>query len=453
MTKAAILDSPVTHLVHAKEERGGRSIVNTVFNKFGIVVVNAVTGVLTARLLRPEGRGDLAAMILWPTLLTSITTLGIPTALIFLLRRGGSSKAENVTTALLMILILSSSAAVVGIFLLPVWLGREYSFPVIRAAQEFLMFTPVLSLTQAARVVLEAHGRFSLSNKLLLLSPTITLAGLLYLTVAHRLTTITAAEAYMFGAIPALVVGLLWIWPLVGPKLRVSFGAAKSLLHYGMRSFGVDLLGTLSLQFDQLLVITLLPPAAMGAYGVMLSLSRMFNLFQASVVVVLFPKATGQHIERVVELTEQSARISTLVTALCCAFVSAFGFTFLRVLYGRDYASSASTLRILLLEVTLSGAVFILAQAFMAIGRPGIVSLLQAIGLGTSIPLMLYFIPKMGIKGAALALLFSTMTRFLLVFLGFRFVLKTRFPSLLPRRSDWLFVLYSLPGLRRRETC
>ena len=174
----------------------------------------------------------------------------------------------------------------------------------------------------------------------------------------------------------------------------------------------------------------------MGSYGVVLSLSRMFNLFQASVVMVLFPKAAGQTADRVLELTEQAARISTAITALCCLSVSLVGSLTLRLLYGGAYAGNSGTLRLLLIEVTVSGAVYVLAQAFMALGHPGVVTILQGIGLSLSVPLMLWLVPRFGIQGAALALLLSTIARFLFVYLGFRFILHLRTPRLLPQISD-----------------
>ena len=241
----------------------------------------------------------------------------------------------------------------------------------------------------------------------------------------------------MAGVIPSLIVTLACIAPLVGRHLRVSLGAARALLSYGFRSYGVDLLGTLSLQVDQVLVIALLPPAAMGTYGVMLSLSRMFNLFQSSVVMVLFPKATGQSPARILELSERSARISTCITATCCTVAGIFGVVMLRILYGSSYAGDTRCLRLLLVEVTVSGCVFILAQAFMAMGHPGAVTVLQGIGLALSLPLMLWLVPIMGIDGAALALLLSTLARFGFVCLGFRFILGARLPRLLPDADDW----------------
>jgi O-antigen/teichoic acid export membrane protein len=120
----------------------------------------------------------------------------------------------------------------------------------------------------------------------------------------------------------------------------------------------------------------------------------------------------------------------------------------LRILYGAEYTSSIVSLRLLLVEVTLSGCVFVLAQAFMALGRPGTVTLLQAVGLSISIPIMLLLVPRWGISGAALALLVSTCARFILVMLSFRLILKVPAPSLIPQKEDFSILLGALLRLK-----
>ncbi len=106
----------------------------------------------------------------------------------------------------------------------------------------------------------------------------------------------------------------------------------------------------------------------------------------------------------------------------------------------------------LLVEVTLSGCVFILAQAFMALGRPGVVTILQGIGLFLTVPLMLALVPHYGVMGAAVSLLISTIARLLFVFLGFRVFLNVRLPALLPEKQDLdaLWGLVFKPILARR---
>jgi O-antigen/teichoic acid export membrane protein len=430
----------LTQIPQAKEapaQRGGRAVVQSIFIKLGITLLNAGTGIITARLLMPLGRGELAAMILPPTLLSFITTLGIPSSIIYVLRQKKRDPAECITTGLSMTLLISSISTLAGIFLLPFWLGRQYSSAVIHAGQWYLATTPIMALGMTGRAILEAKGQFSKSNQLLLLTPGVTLAGLLALFATHRLTPFTAAACYTVGAIPALFLMLAWVFPFMASAIRFHVKAVRELLGYGLRSFWIDLLGTMALQVDQVLVINMLSPSAMGLYGVMLSLSRMFNLFQLSVVMVLFPKAAGQPTETVIELAESSARLSTMVTGACCAIAAMFGPTLLRLLYGAEYAADARSLRLLLLEVTISGAVLILAQAFMALGHPGVVAILQGIGLSVTIPMMLWLVPRLGVQGAAISLLVSTLARFVLVYLGFRFILKVRTPQLWPRIGDF----------------
>jgi len=439
MTRVETLTIPsqIPHRAELPVQRGGRAVVQSIIIKFGITLLNASTGVLTARMLMPHGRGELAAMILPPTLLSFVTTLGIPSSIIYVVRKINSDIDKTIATGLWMTLLISSISTLAGIFLLPLWLGRQYSPAVIHWGQWYLSTTPIMALGMTGRAILEAKGQFSRSNLLLLFTPGVTFTGLLLLFAAHRLTPFSAAACYTVGAIPALFLMLLWVFPFMGSRVHFGVVAARQLLGYGLRSFWIDLLGTMALQVDQVLVINLLSPSAMGLYGVILSLSRMFNLFQLSVVMVLFPKAAGRPTETVIELAEGAARMSTIITGLCCGIAAIFGPVVLRLLYGAEYAADARSLRLLLLEVTISGAVFILSQAFMALGHPGVVAILQGIGLSVTIPTMLWLVPKLGVEGAAISLLVSTVCRFVLVYLGFRFILKVRTPQLMPRVGDF----------------
>ena len=62
--------------------------------------------------------------------------------------------------------------------------------------------------------------------------------------------------------------------------------------------------------------------------------------------------------------------------------------------------------------------------------------MLQLTGLLLSIPLMMVLVPRLGIVGAALALLLSTTTRFAMAVMSFPLVLKVPSPAVLPRKSD-----------------
>ena len=449
---SARVDVPVGESAVAAERPrpGFRAVVQSIASKAAILGLQAGTGILTARLLRPAGRGELAAMILWPLFIASLTTLGVPSSLIYHLRHHPDQRERLVANGFLMATVLGVVAAIVTATILPLWL-HQYSPDVVRSAEWFLVTVPLCSITLAGRAALEAAHDFSGSNAIQTLTPLATLVALLGFLTLHNLNPYTAAIAYIAAALPSFWLMIVRI-RRAGMKLGgIQLAVVKQLLGYGIRSYGIDLLGTLALQVDQVLVVSLLSPSAMGSYVVVLSLSRMLNLFQTSVVMVLFPKAAGRSKEEVLAMTGRAVRISGLATAVCGLLVCLAGPTLLRLLYGSEYVGASSALRILVLEATLSGVVFVLAQAFMALNHPGVVTVLQALGLSLSIPMMLWLIPRYGIYGAAVSLLTSTIARLIFVCVGFRVFLKTPPPPLLPDWHDLRLLSGAVIGLYRER--
>jgi O-antigen/teichoic acid export membrane protein len=419
----------------APRQRGAHAVIQVIGSRILIQAINAGTGIITARALMPSGRGQLAAMILWSQFLAYISSLGVPSSMIHAYRCYPAKRRAIVASGLFMSLCTGTLVTIIAAIFLPHWMHR-YPAPIIRYAQWFLIITPICSLSFAGRGVLEAAGSFTSSNLMQILTPVATIIPLIVLALFHSLTPFSAALCYIISALPTFYYLLLQLRPYVH-GLKPDLGISKLLLSFGIRSYGIDLLGSLSVQLDQILVVNMLTPAEMGSYVVILSLSRTLTVFQNSVVTVLFPKASGLPSEAVLKLSEKSARISLLVTSFFAVWVYIFGPILLRILYGKAYVGAFNAFRIILVEVTLSGCVFVLAQAFMAVGRPGVVTILQATGLSLSIPLMLVLIPRWHIEGAATALLASTIARFIFVILGFRFFLKAPLPDLRPRLSDF----------------
>ena len=87
----------------------------------------------------------------------------------------------------------------------------------------------------------------------------------------------------------------------------------------------------------------------------------------------------------------------------------------------------------------------------MAVGRPGVVSMLQGLGLGLSFPLMSFLIPRYGLIGAGVALLCSTSIRLIFILSCYPMMLKIRPPSLLPQLQDWIYLRYALSKRRRSK--
>jgi O-antigen/teichoic acid export membrane protein len=419
------------------------AVAQSVATKLAIIGINAATGIITARALLPAGRGELAAMILWPVFLANTLTLGIPSALTFQMKSSPKRSSELLGAGLVLAVLTSAIATVVGLLFMHAWIP-QYSLKTVLYAQIFLISTPLTSLLNVGRGAFMAHGDFGAVNGLLACSPFLTLMLLIFLLLTHSLTPYSAAAAY----VPVGVAPVAWmirrLWRLFGPSLRSFRSSARLLFSYGARSYGIDLCGTMALYVDQVIVVRFLAPDMMGIYVVALSLSRMLNVFHTSVVMVLFPKAVSQCPETIREMTGRATRMSTLLTASTAVCIGVVGAPLLSLLYGHEYRSAAPLLRILVAEVVLAGATLVLGQAFMALGRPGIVTAFQVMGLLLVIPLMLVLVPRYGLVGAGIALLLSTIARFLFVLVSFPLFLRIPIPPLFPNGEDVLYMAQSV---------
>ncbi|HEY1464857.1 MAG TPA: oligosaccharide flippase family protein [Terriglobales bacterium] len=433
---SAISNTDLTAVTTTKpHHKSLADVTNGMIGKMLIFGLNAVTGVITARVLHAAGRGEQSAMALWPAFLVNATSLGLPSSLTYHLRRVRDSGKQLVGTAFLIGFFVSILTTTVVYWAMPYMLS-QYSPKVIFYARVFLLTMPVSTLMLLARSTFEGHQKFSISIVTQLCIPSVNVLGLTLLWLCHWLTPFTSAAVYAFNIFPITAWLGYRLIKLYSPEFPRTFRYFKDLMSYGIRALGIDLCITLSAYVDQAFVVKLLSPADMGAYVVALSASRILNFCQASVVMVLLPKAASLPAEEAIKLSARAARLSMLLTSMAAFVAVVFAPFALQLLYGNGFQQSVPVIRILLAEVTISGTVSVLAQAAMGMGRPGVIAILQGAGLGLLIPLLSVLVPRYGITGAAWALFTSTSIRMVLLLCSFPIVLKVPFPRIWPVWDD-----------------
>ena len=422
----------------------------TMITMVGILGINVLTGIITARVLGPEGRGEQAALILWPEFLANSVTLGIPSALVYNLRRYPAARNKFFSAAIIICTLLGVISAAVGILLLPQWLSK-YPPEMIRIAQLMMPIVPIFLLAQLFAFALEASSQLAISNISRYMMPLGTLTMLLGLVITNSINSYNAALAYI---LPGIVV-FACRWGYLRRIFKFQWSgltdAYRGLIGYGVRSYGVELVKTLSSQLSQVVIVALFDRTSLGIYVVALSLSRMINVFQVSFVTVLFPTIAGRPKEEVVALTARAVRVSLALTCLAGIAVSLVAPFVLKALYGARFLAAVAVFRILIIEIIVSGAVWVFLQAFMAVNKPGFVTLLQGLGVAISIPLMYLFVPLFGLEGAGIALLCSSSARLILVYLSYKFILKAKLPSLILNQQDISFVAQSIITKKKKN--
>ena len=413
------------------------AIVQTGFANIAIQCSNIACGVLTARALEPGGRGTLAAILMWPQLFAYALTLGTPLSYIYYIKKRPDLARELSGAAIFLSLTSGFVGSFIGWAIIPYSL-RTYPSSAVHLARIMVFLAPVGLCTITLTAQLQSKGSFQQYNLFRFLSPLSILLGIVALRLTGTLTAPHAALVYLLAGMPALIWLVYLVWSTCNPVFTKLAVACRLLLSYGLRAWGADLLGTIASQVDRILVVSMLSPASMGLYVVAQSAAGVLGVIPNAVNPVILPRIAGKSHGEIVALTGTAVRV-TLVSMTVAALPLFLGGTFmLNLIYGDKFAGASLILPYLITEAILDGMTSVLAQAFLAAGLPGIMTLLQGCGVLSAIPLIYILIPRLGVRGAACALMLATGVRFTFVLLNFPLRLKVRPPSLLIGRKEIL---------------
>jgi O-antigen/teichoic acid export membrane protein len=410
-------------------------VVETIANSVLIVIINICTGIISARLLGPTGRGELASILLGLQLVSLLSIVGLPTSSIFHLKKMPEHRSEIVGGTLFLAALLGLFAGAMGWVIVPHWL-EGYSPPIVTAAQLTILLTPLFSLYQVATPVLRARDGFAIFNAVRLLPPVLTLLSLVLVALSDVRSPIMISLAYTLSYCAVLGWPLLWIWRDCQPRLRGSGKSIGLLLRYSARSLAVDIANTLSLYIDRIVLVYLLAPSAVGLYVVAVSMAQPLKEIGWSIALVLFPKASEYGREQAIDVSGLAARAGLSVMIAAGMPFVIIAPLFLSALFGEEFLPAAPVFRLMVIATILGGTADIISQAFLATGKPGIVSILRSLELLMLFALLIYVVPHFGLMGAAWAILATACVRFLSILVCYPFVLKKSPPRLYLSRSD-----------------
>ena len=417
-------------------QSGLTAILQTACANVGLQVMNLLCGIISARTLGPDGRGLLAGIIMWPQFLAYAMTMGIPIASVYWLKRRPELASEIAGASLLLTVIFGVIAAAFGAAIIPYSL-HTYPASAVHLAQLWVLVTPLELIAVTLIAHAQAADAFSRYNAYRFLSPLSVLIVLAILRASGKLTCSTAAFAYLLGVVPAMIWIGVWLWRRFIPTLHAFVSSTRLLLSYGLRAWGADLLGTVATQVDRVLVVGLLSPELMGLYVIAQSAAGALAFIPTAVTPITMPRSTNLTAAETIVLTGRAARATLCLMIAASPPLVFCGRLLLRLVYGSAFAGAAAVLPFLVVEAIASGVTSVLAQAFLATGFPGTVSMLQGCGVITSIPLMYWLIPRFGLQGAGCALMLATLCRLLFVVLNFPYKLKSRPPGLIMCRAEF----------------
>jgi len=258
-----------------------------------IMGLTLITGALTARLLQPAGRGELAAILYWPNVLEGFGFISLNEAVAFMI--AGQEDVDRAhaikQTALTAALLLGVCSIAIGWCLLP-WLFRGDRAHLIEITGLYmLVFMPANMVNQTLLAADQGVFRFGRYNRLRLLQPVTYFLMLCGIWFAGRLEPATVALAVLIGLLVTVCTQLYLSLPI---SLLWQQGVARDLLKIGGRFHWVNLLLYVSTELDRALILLWSSNANVGLYAVATTVAGSGTaLFAQSATLVLLPSMSS----------------------------------------------------------------------------------------------------------------------------------------------------------------
>jgi O-antigen/teichoic acid export membrane protein len=367
-----------------------------------IQLLNVVTGIILARTLGPSGRGELAAVVLWPTMLWTVGNLGVVDSVTFHSARRTAPQRSIVSTSLAIALVQSAVLVAIGLVLVPLVLAKQEA-SVVRDCMIFLASIPTSLVTLYLASVLNGTHRFVPFN---VVRATVFLgnaAGLVALAIASELTVTSAMIAYLASQVLTVLIAVIFVLPSSGPPSRPLRLLAREMLAYGWRSQLSTISNLLNERVDQLVISIVLAPASLGLYVVAWTMTSLSSMIGYSVTFAALPRvAQAKSAEERRARAHRYVFLTFISTAAVTVPVLLLAPEILRIVFGADFVQATGVTRVLLVASIPLGTARVLEAVLKGINRPLHAGLAEGAGLIVTAVGLAALLPTLGLMGAAI---------------------------------------------------
>jgi len=423
----------------------GAHVAVTTGTNMLLALLGLVTGALAARLLGPGGRGELAAIQMWPGVLCVVASLGLPQALTFYSAQSARTAGRYLASATSLSLLASLPFLVLGYLALPVVLSAQ-SPAVIAASRWYLLLLLIQAVVPMPYHVLRGRSDFTVWN-ILRLAP-----GLGWLVIlagcwlSGRADPRTAAFAYLAVlaglSIPSYAVVLRRVAPPFLPDPREW----RSMLSYGLPSMLTGVPQLLNLRLDQMLMAAFLPTQTLGLYVVAVTWSGAVAQLPNALGAVLLPRTASQQTTAQRDrVFAQGSRLAVLTALSVAAGILLVTPLAIPLIFGERFRASVSAALVLVGAAAIAAVNNVLEEGLRGLGRPAVCLWAETAGLGVTAVSLLLLLPALQIMGAAIAsvLGYGTVTLVLVAF-STRLTGNSIVTLLWPERRDLEHIQHAL---------
>ena len=230
-----------------------------------LTLFGLISGVLAARVLGPEDRGILAAVIYWPHFIAGIAAMGLNEGIVIHVARSMSSKRLKATIFTLSV-VLAFVIGIVSVSFLPLLLNKEQSDYILFSQLYLMVFLPFTYLAQNFLAIDQGKQQFRSFNIQRIIQGAVYPLLLAIFWLKGGLTVKVAAIAVLSGT---AIVALIRVWNArTGLFYLMSLKEAKDILSLSLPLHAVNLVMFVSQQADRMILVLFASSLDLGLYVV-----------------------------------------------------------------------------------------------------------------------------------------------------------------------------------------
>ncbi len=403
----------------------GWTFLASIATSGGMAILSLITGILTARLLGTDGRGEVAAISTWLLTLTWMSSLSFTHGLAFYHSKRRLTDAATLTTALASVPLLGALGVLAAQLLVPLGFSAQTE-ETQQLARLFLCGIPLVLGLETCWDLLMAYHRFRFLNATRIAQPAVYALALVVLAVTDRFT-VTAVLLWQVAsfAIVFLITATVLVREL--GLSRPRWDVSRESIRYGLRLQGVALGQLVTGRLDVMLLPAFVTAAAIGYYSIAVNVTSIVMSFFGGLSLIVFPvasRAERHAMGPVVESGLRMALVGGLAMVLAIAVTAPWLVPFV---YGEDFHGAVLPLWLLLPGVLLWCANTIVSAGLEALDMPGRASMAQIAGIVVTVVGLIATLPVWGIVGAAITSSLAYATTF---FISTHLLRRTRTVSL-----------------------
>ncbi len=368
--------------------------------RVGFHALGIVTGVLLARGLGPAGRGAFFAVVLWPTVLGWLATLGLTKATIYYRARRREDERDLASIGLWTSLVGVVLALVAQPFLPRLLHG--YPEWVVGTGRLALFLVPIMALSDILMGLFEGAREYRLLTALRLSLPLFQAIGLIALFLAGWLTVTTAVWLWVVGTLLTCALQCWLIARRSGVAVRPRREVGQVAGRYALGYYPV-LVADIAVSFvDQIMLVPVLSPADMGLYVIAKRAAVMIDV-PVAISQLLFAYVAPMTARQGIVLAQRAAVAGVIVTGVLGGALLLVARPLLLLLYGEAFEGAVGPFQVLLVGTFAIGVRKILAEGLTGLGKPRYNSAGQLVALAVMGLLLWVMVPIGGILGAVWA--------------------------------------------------